>query len=464
FIEITQAYLPLSVITFGGTQAHFAILFDLFVTKRQWVDDNEFAELFAISNSLPGPASTKVAYAIAVIRGGLFLGVYSFLLWSLPGGVFMALVGLGVSGLGKSLPLWVQAIKNGLVAAALGLVTLAAYKLGKKLVTDRITQIINLVSLSLSINLYKEAWLFPVLMVFGGLTTFVWEKVEPLLRIRWLRKKNKKNKEKLTELEDLHPQSDDGSTTQVVIQTDEFLKIDDTKITDLPLESAVSRSVVAKNFTILAGLLVIALWLAIFVVSIVLRLLTPYTSLWNVFGTFFFVGSIIFGGGPVAVPLLQGYVTQSNWLTNSEFLIGYAIISALPGPMFNFAAFCGVLALRGSTFSILGAFLAWIGLFAPGVILQTGVIPFWIKYRSLDAARTVFKGVNAAAAGLLFAAVYLLSKSAIDDKNIVNYPFHLVITFAIFVFCGFLGLPSPVGVLIGGVIGILQWLVVGMPV
>ncbi|KAJ3129030.1 hypothetical protein HK098_002882 [Nowakowskiella sp. JEL0407] len=474
FIAISKAYLPLSVITFGGTQAHFAILIDVFVTRLQWVNEKEFAELFAISNSLPGPASTKVAYAIAVIRHGILMAIYSFLLWSVPGGIFMAVVALGVSNLGKSLPLWTQAIKNGLVAAALGLVVLAAHKLGKKLVTDRITHIINLISIICSITLYKEAWLFPCLMIFGGLTTYIWELIEPLInKVKTFKKRSRKNS-KIIELDNVKEDDTEFDLSAEEIKYSQVNPTPDVKSLHSETkiipesspdpETAVSQSEIFKKFTLTAGFIVIFVWLVIFVSSILLRNFTPTTSPYNVFGTFFFIGSIIFGGGPVAVPLLQGYVTQSGWMTNSEFLIGYAIISALPGPMFNFAAYCGILALRNTPLTYLSAFFAWIGLFAPGVILQTGVLPIWFKYRTLNVAVTVFKGVNAAAAGLLFAAVYLLSKSAIDDQNIVNYPGFLAISCAVFVICGFLGLPAPIAVLLGGVLGIFRWIGVGMPV
>ncbi|KAJ1553688.1 hypothetical protein HK096_006858 [Nowakowskiella sp. JEL0078] len=454
--EITWTYIPLSVITFGGPQAHIAILLDLLVTKRKWIGEKEFVELFAIANSLPGPASTELAYAIAVIRAGIPLGIYSFILWSLPGGIVMSLFALGVSTLGSVLPLWLQAVKNGLVAAALGLVALAAFKLGNKLVTNRITQIINLISLSLSINFYKLAWLYPVLMIFGGLVTYLWSLYEAKRNISMKKKLDITNDQAPTENEFLQNEEDNV--------TDFTQKPEDLEIASNSVEPKVLvDSPINSKFTIFFGLILLGVWVFALVIAIIIRSVTPYNSPLNVLGTFYYVGSIIFGGGPVAIPLLQGYMIQANWLNNSEFLIGYAIISVLPGPMFNFAAFCGALALRGGSLSALGAFLAWFGIFGPGILIQTAIIPIWAKYRNLDGIKEIFKGVNAAAAGLLFSAVYLLSQNAINDTNIINYPFHLVITSFTFVFCGFLNLPSPAAVIIGGFVGILQWVAVGMP-
>ncbi|KAJ3128374.1 hypothetical protein HK098_004621 [Nowakowskiella sp. JEL0407] len=407
--EITFSYVPLSVITFGGPQAHIAILLDMFVTKKKWINETEFAELFAIANSLPGPASTELAFAIALLRAGVPFALYSFVLWSLPGGIVMALAGLGVASLGTTFPVWLQAIKNGLVASALGLVALASYKLGNKLVTDRITQIINLISLSLSINFFTVAWLFPVLMIFGGLTTLIWSFLESKLKKNPAvdEKKNGTEAER-QETEEL-VENENASPSETQLNLEEVVN-----------ERTIEAPPPKKDYlNLTTGIIIVVFWVLLFVVAILLKSLTPYTSPWNVLGTFYYVGSIIFGGGPVVVPLLQGYVTQASWMSNSEFLIGFAIISVLPGPMFNFAAYCGALALRNS-YSGLSSLFAWIGIFFPGLILQIAVIPVWRQYRSLDAAKTIFRGVNAAAAGLLFSAVYLLSQNAINDRSRSN--------------------------------------------
>ncbi|KAI8800143.1 chromate transporter-domain-containing protein [Cladochytrium replicatum] len=479
FWEITKTYVPLSVLTFGGPQAHIAVFLDLFVEKYRWLDKNAFAELFAIANSLPGPASTQLSYAISLIRnGGILLAVWSFLVWSLPGGVIMGAVGIGVSGLSGSLPAWVRFVRDGLVSAAVALVALAAYRLGTSLLKDRTTHIINLISFGLSINYYKQPWLFPALMLFGGLTTFTMSYVEPAYE-KWksdrearkadmelMMKEVTKEGDQLLEAEEGERSAGPATISQ---DADEIRPAQPQRPTvtapaepqSSPAENEVQYTI---RITIFVGFLFLALWLLLLVASILLRSLTPSSSPWNVLGTFYFTGSIIFGGGPVVVPLLQGYVVENAWLTVPEFLIGYAIINILPGPMFNFAAFCGALALRTSTgSSILGAFLAWFGIFAPGLIIQTAILPMWARYRSLRTSQIVFKGVNAAAAGLVFSATYLLSQTAIDAKPLGNYPLYVVVTAVSFVAVGFLKMPAPAVIVFGGAVGVLEWLANGMP-
>ncbi|KAI8815468.1 chromate transporter-domain-containing protein [Cladochytrium replicatum] len=482
FWETTRTYAPLSVLTFGGTQTHIAIFLDLFVEKYRWIDQKAFAELFAIANSLPGPTSTKIGYAISLIRnGGILLAVWSFLVWSLPGGVIMGGVGIGISSLSGALPAWVRALRDGLVSAAVALVALAAYRLGASLLKDRTTHIINLISFGLSINYYKQPWLFPSLMVFGGLTTYTMSYVEPAFQTWKARREARKAERdimiKVTKEVDQLLDTEEGEARTEIAgdacpqDSDEIIPAEtQTHTSSAPIEPQSSSLDEDENqysirISIFVGILFFALWIVLLVGAILLRTLTPSSSPWNVLGTFYFTGSIIFGGGPVVVPLLQSYVVGNSWLTVSEFLIGYAIINILPGPMFNFAAFCGALALRSSAgYSILGAFLAWIGIFAPGIIIQTAVLPMWSRYRSLRTAQIVFKGVNAAAAGLVFSATYLLSQTAIDAKPLGNYPLYVVVTAVCFVAVGFLKMPAPVAIVVGGVVGIFEWLANGMPV
>ncbi|KAI8813445.1 chromate transporter-domain-containing protein, partial [Cladochytrium replicatum] len=352
-----------------------------------------------------------------------------------------------VSGLSGTLPAWVQFIRDGLVSAAVALVALAAYRLGTSLLKDRTTHIINLISFGLSINYYKQPWLFPALMVFGGLTTFT---MSYLLEA-----------EEGEASAGHAPNRQDGNEIRPVQPKRRAPTVPAEPQSPAPAEDEVQYTI---RISILVGFLFLALWLVLLVASILLRSFTQSSSPWNVLGTFYFTGSIIFGGGPVVVPLLQGYGVENAWLTVPEFLIGYAIINILPGPMFNFAALCGALALRSSTgSSVLGAFLAWFGIFAPGLIIQTAILPMWARYSSLRTSQIVFKGVNAAAAGLVFSATYLLSQTAIDAKPLGNHPLYVVVTAVSFVAVGFLKMPAPVVIVLGGAVGILEWLANGMP-
>jgi Chromate transporter len=80
-VEVTKDYLPLAVITFGGPPAHIAILHDRFVVQKKWLSERMFAELLAVSSALPGPASTQLAYTVALIRDGVIPAIWAFCLW-----------------------------------------------------------------------------------------------------------------------------------------------------------------------------------------------------------------------------------------------------------------------------------------------------------------------------------------------------------------------------------------------
>lgn len=95
----------------------------------------------------------------------------------------------------------------------------------------------------------------------------------------------------------------------------------------------------------------------------------------------------------MVIPLLNAYTVTPGWLTEREFLLGLAIISACPGPMFNFAAFLGALSMRNSWgLSIIGATMAYLGIFLPGLALKSGVLPFWKVYRQKPWIKSCFKG------------------------------------------------------------------------
>ncbi|KAJ3083698.1 hypothetical protein HK102_000947 [Quaeritorhiza haematococci] len=516
-LEITLKYAPLSVTTFGGPQAHIALLHNLFVDKLEWVSAGMFAELFAISSALPGPASTKVAYSIALIRAGVVPAIYSFFLWSFPGAIVMTLFALGVAALGGSnLPTWLMYIENGLTSSAVGLVALAAYKLGTKIITDNMGMGVALISASLTITVTGQAWLFPTLMVFGGVVAYVADViVGPRLRRRRSGAKGaddsglvidgKDNKEEQgakdldavvveeaptlasrgSDIQMRHRAStilldqEDSDNSAALRNQGTHVEIGDIGSTSPPIsrkndaapanvrpDNEPSDPEIYFSYTNRTGVLLLLLWVLLLVVAILLRTLTDSRPL-NILGTFYFTGSIIFGGGPVVVPLLDSYVVTPGWMTNSEFLIGLAIINSLPGPNFNFAAYCGALALRGSPFAMIGALLAWAGIFFPGLLLKTAVLPHWKQYRSLPLTQTIFRGVNAAAVGLVFAAVYLLWEKAISGKgsgpgsaSVGRYPLYVVITSFTFVVVGFMKVPAPVAIGVGGLVGIFEWLAV----
>ncbi|KAG0342180.1 hypothetical protein BG004_005717, partial [Podila humilis] len=138
------------------------------VNRRHWVSNEHFAELFAIGQALPGPSSTQLAYSLALVRSGFLAAMFSFLLWSIPGGIVMTVVGILIANVKDGIPEWATRVEQGLASAAIGLVVLAAYRMSTSLATDKLTRILALIAGGAS-ALYSAAWLLPVIMVAGGL-------------------------------------------------------------------------------------------------------------------------------------------------------------------------------------------------------------------------------------------------------------------------------------------------------
>ncbi|KAI8901625.1 chromate transporter-domain-containing protein [Globomyces pollinis-pini] len=442
--EILYAYGPLSLTAFGGPQAHIAMYQMLFVEQKQWLSDQTFTELFAIAQSLPGPASTQLGYSIALLRGGVIAGLLAFCIWSLPGMLVMVAFAYGISSVGQSIPLPVQYIANGLTASAVGLVALAAYKLSIKILVDPISVILGSLAASCAISI-QFPWLFPILMIVGGSTTYI----ESLLK-RYLNSLNTRGQENMV------PLSTTSSNVNIV-QSE----------TGSDSES-VNENPITYGFTYShnTGLIVLSIWVVGLALAVTIRTILVPTVI-QIVGTMYFVGSIIFGGGPVVIPLLQSYVVDgAAWMSNREFLFGLALINALPGPNFNLAAYCGALALRGNWYMFLGGILGNFGMFSPGLLLMTGLIPLWKKYRSLDSVQAIIKGVNATAIGLVVAAVYILAKKSIvpikgdlEVDFLVNYPIYTSVAVMTYSLAGFCKLQPPLAILGGGIVGIIDYVV-----
>ncbi|KAI9347813.1 chromate transporter-domain-containing protein [Zopfochytrium polystomum] len=501
--EVAVNYAPLCVTTFGGPQAHIALMLDLFVGKKKWLTDTMFAELFAISNSLPGPASTQLAFTLSLIRGGALPGVLGFLIWSLPGGIVMASFGYGVSRLGASgIPAFVLHIQNGFAAVAVALVAGAAYKLGNKIFTDKLSVSLGVIGASMVILFPNTAWVIPVVMAFGGIVTFIEGRINQW-RADTQRKKEAAQTAAKTELEavavdeqkpedeakdgsavgtsgeglrkrNVAPSAAPAATTATAPSAPASPASPASSATPAAVSSATEEDIhIYFTYTIRSTFILLSIWFVLFIASIFLRSSVDVRPV-NVFGTFYFIGSIIYGGGPVVVPLSYGYVVPNGWLTPTEFLMGLAIINAMPGPNFNFAAFCGALAFRGTVgTSYAGALLGWVGIFLPGLLIKAAFLPVWKKYRGFPMIKTVFRGFNSVAVGLVFSAVFLLWQKSLSitadnkpfpssdnaDRALGNFPFYVAVTAVAFVAIEHIKVPPPFVVIAGGVVGVLEWLV-----
>ncbi|KAK9386345.1 chromate transporter-domain-containing protein [Lipomyces mesembrius] len=478
---------------FGGPPVHFQILHQRFVEgrggKAPWVDEQTYQELFAICQALPGPGSTKMVFCIALIHAGFLPALFVFLVWSLPGAIGMYGLSLGVQRMHAILPGVVYALLSGLNASTVGIIALAAVQLSEKAITDKITRILVIFGACAGLC-YNALWYFPVLMVIGGGSTLIWD--------GWLRQRIAKFRAKLKrkpvdpdrlveEIGDSIPLEEQGSSAggvqrrlatgsakakasaessapQNAIDNKGLVNAKSAAETEVPVTDMITHAI-----PIGWGLCIIVCFFATFISVIVTRgVLTMPPLALNLFANMYLAGTIIFGGGPVVIPLLRAYVVQPGWVSSRDFLLGLAIIQAFPGPNFNFAVYLGALTFLKSTYpTILGAFLGYVGIFFPGIALAVGVQSLWRKLRTKMLVISLLRGVHATAVGLVFTAVYrlweigYLTADAGSGQSLALDPWWVVVTAVTYAESAWFKVPPAAAIVSGGVLGLCWYGAVG---
>lgn len=182
---------------------------------------------------------------------------------------------------------------------------------------------------------------------------------------------------------------------------------------------------------------------------------------YNLFANMYLAGTIIFGGGPVVIPLLREYVVQPGWVSSRDFLIGLAIIQSFPGPNFNFSVYLGALAmLKTNDATIIGAITSYIGIFVPGLTLAVGAQGIWRVLRTRPLFVSLLRGINATAVGLVFTAVYrlwqigYLTPAENQGQSLGNEPWWVVVAVVTYCECAWFNVPAPIAIAFGGILGI----------
>ncbi|KAL9627422.1 MAG: hypothetical protein Q9164_007611, partial [Protoblastenia rupestris] len=168
------------------------------------------------------------------------------------------------------------------------------------------------------------------------------------------------------------------------------------------------------------GVTIIACFFITFIVIMTLRgVLSNRPRGFSLFANMYLAGTVIFGGGPVVIPLLREYVVAEGWVSPRDFLLGLAIIQAFPGPNFNFAVYLGTLSAKGTSLPLAaGAVIGYIGIFTPGLVLHTGTMGVWRTLRGYRSFTSCLRGINATAVGLVYTAVFRLWRIGyLDGEN-----------------------------------------------
>ncbi|MGR9047807.1 chromate efflux transporter [Halobacillus faecis] len=349
-LEIFKASTKLGFTSFGGPVAHLAYFKDEYIDRKKWLDDKTYADIIALCQFLPGPASSQVGIAIGMLRGGLLGGIISWIGFTVPSIIVLVLFALLYQSFDLSDANFIHSLK--VVAAAVVLHALIG--LGKKLTPDRPRIAIALVS-ALILLLYPSAWMQLLIILAAGL--FGWKM---------------------------------------------FSSMVESKIQPFPV--TFSKKVGVASLGVLVALLAFLPILARNTESMLIQL----------FDTFFRVGSLVFGGGHVVLPMLEREVVPTGWLTANEFLAGYGMAQAVPGPLFTFSSYLGTM-IEG----IAGALVATAGIFLPSFLFLMAALPFLNELRKRPAFQGVLTGVNASVVGILLAAFYdpVLKSSIIDGAD-----------------------------------------------
>ena len=383
---------------------------------------------------------------------------------SLPGALGMFGLSIGVANVGETLPRAVYALLSGLNAATVGIVALAAVDLSGQAITDTPTRIIVFLTASAGM-LYNALWYFPVLMSVAGCITVILDYHllrTPILAVQriipWmgvLPLDNGTGAPGNRPDEEMHP------STPTIDDLDNSQRRD--------FEPRVVPQNYQLNISWKIGLSIVITFFITFVVTMVVRGVLPNPPLlYRLFSNLYLAGTVIFGGGPVVVPLLREYVVAEGWVSPRDFLIGLAVVQAFPGPNFNFAVYLGSLtSVHFGYPSVLGAVISFFAIFLPGIVLVHGTMGIWGALRSRPWVKSVVRGINAAAVGLIYTAVYriwqvgYLDQGFQSGRSLGDDPWWVVVTATSYVGGRYFNIVAPLAIMLGGSLGLVRYGIVG---
>jgi chromate transporter len=339
--------------SFGGAQAHLALLLKYFVQSTKFISEEELLELNALAQVLPGPASTQTLVGIAWKVGKLKLAIITFLIWILPTAAIMTFAAISYALLDQKQKF--NDILQYIQPIALGIVAYGAWKLGKKVLSSQVSVFLSIASVIATLVL-RNAYVFPLSILIGGMISSAIEtpKEETELRVKLFSNINPK-----------------------------------------------------KMIYFLGALLLFAL------VGAIINRTSPFSLPIRLLENFYRNGILVFGGGQVLVPLMfTEFVEMKHYLPSSGFLSGFALQQALPGPTFSFTSYLGALSMKnfgyGMWGQILGGLIGVIGINLPGLILVLFIVPFWDDLKKISRIRHSLSGINAVSVGFIIAAFVLL--------------------------------------------------------
>jgi chromate transporter len=341
--EVFGAFLKLGLTSFGGPIAHLGYFRDELVIRRRWIDEDGYADLAALCQFLPGPASSQVGFALGILRGGGLIGGFAaWAAFTLPSALLLVAFAYGAASFDGPVA---SGVLHGLKLVAVAVVAQAVWGMARTLAPDRPRASIAVLAL------------FVVVFATGSAAQIAAIAL--------------------------------GAVAGAVLcRTD----------------AAPDARRLAFPISRRAGAIALGAFVVLLVAPHLLAEASQSQGV-ALFDAFYRSGALVFGGGHVVLPLLQSATVGSGWTTPDVFLAGYGAAQAVPGPLFAFAAYLGAV-VQPAPNGLAGAALALAGIFLPGLLLVFGALPFWDIFRARPLVRAAMRGANAAVVGVLAAALY----------------------------------------------------------
>ena len=363
-----------SLTSFGGPQGHLGMMFKTFVQKRRDITEEELIEYNSFCQLLPGASSTQTITLVGYKRGGVPLAIITLLIWILPASIFMGTLSFLVTG---SFSEFFNHSFRYVQPMAIGFLMYAALKAFSISIKNTITSVLMIVTMSITFILFKAPWVFPTLIVLGGIVT------------------NFSNK-RIPEKEKIKPRHIRWTNIWL------FLIV-------FVLAGFLSESARKNNW--------------------------ENRKSYNLFENFYRFGSFVFGGGDVLLPMmLDQYVARPTApitqiknpnaikLEKQDILTGYGLVRAMPGPTFSVASYVGgiIMEKEGPGKHLLGCFLGTIAIFLPSALLVLFFFPVWQHLKKFIVVYRALEGINAVVVGFMFAAALYLLKTIEGSPDILT--------------------------------------------
>jgi len=373
---------------FGGPQGHFGMMMKTFVERRRDITKEELMDYIAFCQLLPGATSTQTLTLIGYKRGGVPLAVLTLIIWILPASILMGAFSFLVQYINTyhvalNLFSYVQPM-------AVGFIAFAAVRMFKISIKSPITYVIMLVGMIATYLLFKTPWVFPILIILGGVVTNFSDK-------------------RIPEKESIRPKQIKWTNIWLFVLL--FLV--------LGIFSETARRHDWEN-----------------------------KRVYNFTENIYRFGSLVFGGGDVLMPMMyEQYVVRkkTQYMSKEQYLTGWGLVRAIPGPVFSVAAYTGGMVLReqGRSMQVLGCIIGCVGIFLPSALLVLFFYPVWHNLKKYVVVFRALEGINAVVVGIMGAAsLYLLRDISITDFKTVSF-INIFVIAGTFVLLNFTKIRSP---------------------